>query len=65
MITWHGLADELMPPNGTSDHYARAQHMNPDMRDFYQFIEAPGVGFCGGGNGPFPGNALEAFGEVG
>jgi len=25
------------------------------------FFQAPGVGHCGGGNGPFPGNALEAL----
>lgn len=56
-----GLADELIPPNGTSDYYARVEHMDPDVRDCYRFFEAPGVGHCGGGNGPVPGNALEAL----
>ncbi|KAH8816966.1 feruloyl esterase B precursor [Xylogone sp. PMI_703] len=59
MITWHGLADELIFPNGTVHYYNRVEKLFPDVRDFYRFYEAPGVNHCGGGLGAYPGTAID------
>lgn len=61
MITWHGLADELIPPNGTYDYYQRVLQLDPDAADYYRFFQAPGVGHCGGGPGWYPGNAMQSL----
>jgi hypothetical protein len=58
MITWHGLADALIPPNGTVQYYERVMAMDDGVQDYYRFFEAPGVGHCWGGIGPFPGDAF-------
>jgi hypothetical protein len=58
MITWHGLADHLIPPNGTVQYYERVMAVDPGVRDYYRLFEAPGVGHCWGGIGPFPGDAF-------
>ncbi|KAI5367089.1 Putative tannase/feruloyl esterase, alpha/Beta hydrolase [Septoria linicola] len=61
MITWHGTSDPLIFINGTSDYYRRVLELDPDAADFYRYFEAPGVGHCYGGRGPYPGDALEAL----
>jgi Tannase and feruloyl esterase len=58
MITWHGLADELIPPNGTFDYYDKVLKLDPKAEDFYRVFAAPGVDHCGRGNGYIP---LDAF----
>jgi hypothetical protein len=59
MITWHGLADELIFPNGTIDYYSRVEANDQDVRDYYRFFAAPGVMHCGGGYGPYPGYVFD------
>lgn len=59
MLTWHGLADDLIPPRGTEDYYRRVLGENPQAGDFYRYFEAPGVSHCTGGIGPLPNDALE------
>ncbi|KAF2170961.1 hypothetical protein M409DRAFT_51201 [Zasmidium cellare ATCC 36951] len=54
MISWHGLADETIPPAGTIDYYKEVLAIDPDASDFFRFFEAPGVGHCACGPGPFP-----------
>lgn len=61
MITYHGLADELIFPRGTEDYYSRVEALYPDVRDFYRYFEAPGVYHCGGGIGAYPGESLDAL----
>ncbi|KAL3430002.1 Tannase/feruloyl esterase [Aspergillus tetrazonus] len=46
MITWHGLADEAIPPNGTSDYYQQVLKQDPAAADYYRYFEAPGVAHC-------------------
>ncbi|KFA50637.1 hypothetical protein S40293_04859 [Stachybotrys chartarum IBT 40293] len=58
MITWHGLADETIPPNGTIAYMEKVLEMNPDSSEFIRFYEAPGVGHCYGGAGAAPVDAL-------
>lgn len=49
MITWHGLADQLIFPNGTVNYYNKVMATDPKAQDYYRFFEAPGVAHCGGG----------------
>ncbi|KAF2769396.1 tannase and feruloyl esterase [Teratosphaeria nubilosa] len=60
MISWHGLADQLIPPNGTVEYYERVRALDSEVRDFYRYFEAPGVYHCFGGPGAIPAGALDA-----
>lgn len=59
IISWHGLADEVIPPNGTAAYYQQALRLDPNVDEFFRFFEAPGQGHCNGGAGPAPEKALE------
>jgi hypothetical protein len=51
MITYHGLADELIFPRGTFNYYNRATHRAGGLKhvqEFYRFFPYPGVGHCFG-----------------
>lgn len=61
MIAWHGLADELIFPNGTFDHYRRVLEGDSNARDYYRVFSAPGVEHCGGGIGYYPSTSLQAL----
>jgi feruloyl esterase len=61
IISWHGLADKVLPPNNTLNYYKRVEAISPDIRDFYRYFEAPGVAHCAGGKGPFPLKAFESL----
>ncbi|CAG9947270.1 unnamed protein product, partial [Clonostachys rosea f. rosea IK726] len=53
MVTFHGLADNVIPPGGTRDYYEAVGMITPDVHDFYRLFEAPGLGHCfGGASGP-------------
>lgn len=54
MITWHGLADELIFPQGSVHYYEKVREISPDVQGFYRQFYAPGVGHCRGGIGPIP-----------
>lgn len=58
MITWHGVADQLIFFNGTVDYYKRVLDLDANARDFYRFYSAPGVEHCRGGKGAMPTNPL-------
>jgi feruloyl esterase len=63
MITWHGLADQLINSLGTVNYYQRVQAATGGARNvdsFYRLFLAPGVAHCGGGNGPVPTDPLAA-----
>lgn len=61
MITWQGLADDLIMPNGTMQYYDRVTSSVPNVTDFYRVFFAPGVGHCQGGIGPIPKDPLRAL----
>ncbi|RHZ63052.1 putative feruloyl esterase [Aspergillus thermomutatus] len=63
MITWHGLADEAIPPSGTVGYYEEVLRLDRQAHDFYRFFEAPGVGHCYGGLGPIPNEAMSQLME--
>ena len=54
LITWQGLADNLIMPNGTMRYYDQVKTMDPDVEDFYRVFFTPGIGHCGGGPGVTP-----------
>ncbi|WP_427918350.1 tannase/feruloyl esterase family alpha/beta hydrolase [Streptomyces sp. cg40] len=63
MVTWHGLADPLIFAEGTVDYRKRVEQAMGGARQvdsFYRVFLAPGVGHCGGGNGPVPTDPLAA-----
>ncbi|KAH7388951.1 Tannase/feruloyl esterase [Cadophora sp. MPI-SDFR-AT-0126] len=61
MISWHGLADQLIFPNGTANYYDRVAQSDPGVSQYFRYFEAPGVGHCGGGIGPAPTTALDSL----
>lgn len=54
LLTWHGLADELITYHGTVDYYDRVTRLDPNVTDYYRFFLAPGVAHCGLGPGLDP-----------
>lgn len=58
MITWHGMADQLIFFNGTVDYYERVLALDPKAGEYYRFYTAPGVGHCHGGDGAVPTDPL-------
>lgn len=63
MITWHGLADEAIPPNTTIQYYNEVLKADPGAHQYYRFFEAPGAAHCYGGKGPLPNDALSQLVE--
>ena len=56
-IIWHGEADPLIFPRGTVNYFERVLAANRGAQQVSQFARlflAPGVGHCGGGDGPSP-----------
>lgn len=58
MLTWHGLADAAIPPNGTVQYYDSVLNFDPAAANYYRFFEAPGVAHCAGGPGPEPSDEM-------
>lgn len=59
MLTWQGLADQLIFPKGTVQYYNRVEAKDPSVRDFYRLFFAPGVNHCREGEGALPIDALK------
>ena len=59
MITWHGLSDPVIFPNGSRTYYEKVKALDPEVEDYYRYFEAPGVAHCSGGSGPYPGGVFE------
>ena len=59
ILAWHGVADSLIPAENSLDYYIRVAayfgNGTPDfseLHSWFRYFRAPGVGHCGGGNGP-------------
>ena len=64
MIVWHGEADPLIFPRGTVNYFERVLAQNGGSAQVTQFARlfmAPGVGHCGGGDGPSPVGLLDTL----
>lgn len=56
LLSWHGLADPIIMPQGSFDYRRRVEAKMGGavaVDQFYRLFTAPGVGHCGGG-GPSP-----------
>ncbi|KAH6695644.1 tannase [Plectosphaerella plurivora] len=54
MITYHGMADSVIPAKGTENYYQRVTALDPSVREYYRLFMAPGLHHCFGGPGMFP-----------
>ena len=54
MITWQGLQDQIIMPQGNMLYYEKVLALDPTAHDFYRQFYSPGVGHCGGGTGVIP-----------
>ncbi|EGX89600.1 feruloyl esterase, putative [Cordyceps militaris CM01] len=54
LLTFHGFADELIPPMNTVRYYQDALALDANVTDYYRLFLAPGVMHCAGGLGPNP-----------
>ena len=61
LISWHGLADQLVPPRGTEEYYEKVERLDPSVRSFFRHFEAPGVNHCFGGLGSAPTSPMDAL----
>jgi Tannase and feruloyl esterase len=61
MITCHGLADDILSPNGTCYYYQRVLDVDPNAADYYRVFPALGVGHCVGGVGCYPSSSLQSL----
>jgi feruloyl esterase len=59
MITWHGLADELIPYMGSVDYHDRVRAVDANVDDYFRLFLAPGTTHCFPGAGPFPSSVLQ------
>lgn len=59
LITWHGMADTTIPPQGSVSYYNEVLEHNTNVSDWFRHYEVPGAGHCSGGPGPLPNVALE------
>ncbi|KAI2473349.1 tannase and feruloyl esterase [Annulohypoxylon bovei var. microspora] len=53
MLTYHGLADSLVPPNSTTNFYDRITSKDKQVHDYYRVFEAPGLSHCYSGSGGY------------
>ncbi len=63
ILIWHGLADQLIFPQGTINYYQRVQHAmgGPAATDsFARLFLAPGAQHCASAAGPAPADPLKA-----
>ncbi|KAH7076720.1 Tannase/feruloyl esterase [Paraphoma chrysanthemicola] len=67
LLTYHGMADQLISYRGTRDYYNKASALDANLRDFYRYFEAPGAAHCVAGQGGVPDSfsALVAWVEKG
>ncbi|MEU5259776.1 tannase/feruloyl esterase family alpha/beta hydrolase [Amycolatopsis sp. NPDC021455] len=63
VLLWHGLADELIFPQGTVDYYQRVQRAmrgGAATAQFARLFLAPGASHCRSAAGPMPDDPLAA-----
>ncbi|HTY48840.1 MAG TPA: tannase/feruloyl esterase family alpha/beta hydrolase [Steroidobacteraceae bacterium] len=62
LLLSHGLADGLIPPRSTVNFYtAMTRHAGPKQSRNTRLFLIPGMGHCGGGDGPFVFDAISTI----
>lgn len=59
LISWHGLADVVIPIKGSEKYFDEVKRRDPEVNDYFRFFEAPGVAHCTGGNGYIPNESFK------
>ncbi|KAF2418256.1 tannase and feruloyl esterase [Tothia fuscella] len=54
LITYHGLADSIIPSRNTRFYWNAVAERDQNLHDYYRLFEAPGVGHCYTGTGLYP-----------
>jgi feruloyl esterase len=49
MLSWHGMMDQLVPVNGSTDYYDQVLKKDSKAQDFYRLFLAPGADHSGAG----------------
>ncbi|HWD07356.1 MAG TPA: tannase/feruloyl esterase family alpha/beta hydrolase [Amycolatopsis sp.] len=63
ILIWHGLADQLIPPQGTVDYYRDVQQAmggRAGTESFARLFLAPGAAHCASAAGPAPDDPVAA-----
>lgn len=64
LVIWHGLADPLIPPQGTIRYYQQVEHAmggTAKTNSFARLFLAPGADHCASASGPVPTDRLAAL----
>ncbi|KAH7353150.1 feruloyl esterase-like protein B precursor [Pyrenochaeta sp. MPI-SDFR-AT-0127] len=61
MITYHGLADEIIPFRNSRHYYDAVTALDRNVHDFYRLFESPGLAHCYGGAGGYPSGTFDAL----
>ncbi|KAI4660213.1 uncharacterized protein J4E79_006018 [Alternaria viburni] len=49
LMTFHGLADNIIPHKATDNYYNRVKDLDANVDDFFRYYQVPGLGHCNGG----------------
>jgi feruloyl esterase len=61
LLSWQGLADQLVSPYGTAQYYDQVLGDDPSAADFYRLFFAPGTYHCQAGLAPYPYDTLDTL----
>ena len=61
ILSWHGLADQLIAPSGTALYYDAVLGQDPAAADFYRLFFAPNTWHCQAGSAPYPYDSLQVL----
>ncbi|KAL1581788.1 hypothetical protein WHR41_09534 [Cladosporium halotolerans] len=61
LLSWHGVADEYIPVNGSLDYHGRVHELDANADDYFRLFLAPGVEHCLPGVGPYPTNVMQTI----
>ncbi|KAJ5487139.1 hypothetical protein N7530_001439 [Penicillium desertorum] len=61
MLSYHGLMDEVIPPNGTRSYYEAVTAGDSSVHEYYKLFEAPMMGHCFGTKGGYPSTMFESL----